>query len=340
MGLRLACSLAAAVVLLFAVASAALSAQGSARPITGAALDWRASGRGEQVLVQPSGEVVALVGESAPFLLGSQVRFLARPVACVPAGAHGCFAMVRVLTQFVGPVMTTLLARFRVLSAGRASVTVSALASPAASPRLTFTFPTTGAVASAARTNLGRTATLTLSRRKGGATGAESSWNPYSWTVRSLIPVGAPRVVVDQTVLCTTRSTDPPFVVTANTATHINGAPVPAGASVQSGQTALVAFSLGLPFAIHSYQCVPAHAGVPLSPRGLQPSIYPHSFNGPCYPHGRILVRARVTETNGRVNSGTLAVRMLTGNRPIFYAQISSSRHTTIDASARDCNFA
>jgi hypothetical protein len=338
MGLRLARSL-VGVVLLFVVASAAVSAQGSARPITGAALDWRASGHGEQVLVEPSGDVVALVGESAPFLLGSQVRFLVRPVACVPEGAHGCFAMVRVLSQFVGPVMRTLLARLRVVSAGRDSVTVSALASPAGSPRLTFTFAAAGVVASAARANLGRTATLKLSRRKGGVTGAEASWNPYSWTVRSLIPAGAPPVVVDHTVACTTRSINPPFVVTANTATRFNGAPFPAGASVQSGQTALVAFSLGFPFSIHSYQCLPSHASVPLSPRGLQRPLFPGGYTGPCYPHGRILVRARVTETAGRVSAGTLAVRTLTGNRPIFYAQISR-RHATIDASASECKFA
>ncbi len=61
---------------------------------------------------------------------------------------------------------------------------------------------------------------------------------------------------------------------------------------------------------------------MPLTPHGLLgPERHGLIYN--CYLPGRLLVRARVLETNGRVRSGVLAVRMLKTGEPVFYAAVN-----------------
>jgi len=308
------------------------------RAIVGAALDWRSAAHGEQVLVDRSGQILTLIGESAAFQLGSQVRFLARPVPCLPGGSGPCFAMVRVLSQFVGPVETQLPVRILVLSARAGSVTVAAPASPAAAPRLVFKYPATAATVAAAGGLAGKTAVLTLARRVGGAVGPEARWSPYSWTAVALAGAGSQPVVVDRTLACTTRTIVPPFAVSGHAAEQIKGRLFPPGASVQTGPTQLDGFLLGYPLPVFAPACSATSARVALTATGLHASIFPDGLTTQCYPHGTLLVRLRVTERNGSVTSGALAVRMAKSGQPIFYALVSS-RRASVYASFTSCKF-
>jgi len=78
-------------------------------------------------------------------------------------------------------------------------------------------------------------------------------------------------VVVDRTVACSTSGVheQAPFSISANAAVRKLGHLFPAGASVQSGQTALVAFAIGLEVSVDSDACAPSHTSVPLTPLGL-----------------------------------------------------------------------
>jgi hypothetical protein len=46
--------------------------------VVGISLDWRDVASGEQLLLDSAGEVFAVSDEHSPFLLGSQIGFLAR----------------------------------------------------------------------------------------------------------------------------------------------------------------------------------------------------------------------------------------------------------------------
>jgi hypothetical protein len=155
--------------------------------VAGASLDWRAVAHGEQLLVA-RGALYALTHESSPFLLGSQIEFLARPITCVPRSAKTCFSMVQVLSQAVGPVETTLTFRAVLVSEASNSLTLAALASPAGQPRLVLSFAAAPRTLGAAQVHAGGLVSITLTRRKGGSS---EDWNPYSWSVSSLHAVAA-----------------------------------------------------------------------------------------------------------------------------------------------------
>jgi hypothetical protein len=156
--------------------------------------------------------------------------------------------------------------------------------------------------------------------------------------------VGASSSVVDETLVCSTSPIPgaPDFHLDANSVTRFAGHRFPAGASVQSGDSALVAFAIGEELGVLTGFCSPSKAAVPLSAQGLTRALLVSAvgseLDAPCYAKGRLLVHVRVTESGGRVTSGTLAVRLLAGRRPVFFAE-SSGSHTTAYAAGRICFF-
>jgi hypothetical protein len=155
--------------------------------IVGTSLDWRSAGNGEQLLVRRGTDLIAIVeSEHSPYVFGSQIGFQAEPVPCVPKIAQSCFVM----TQYLGlysfqPPRTRVTIRAVLVSESTTSITVAAMASPAAQPRLLFTFPAAARTLAAATVHTGGLVEVNLRRIKGGAQGPEASWSPYSWVATS-----------------------------------------------------------------------------------------------------------------------------------------------------------
>jgi hypothetical protein len=164
------------------------------RTIVGTSLDWRPVAGGEQLLVVRGGQVIDAIGrETAPFTFGSQIGFLARPVRCVPASAHSCFVLGRILGLYTfQPAVTALTVRAVLVSESADAVTVAAVATPAGQPRLLFTFPASARTLVSAQVHAGGLVLARLVRVKGGAQGPESTWSLYSWVAASIraVPAG------------------------------------------------------------------------------------------------------------------------------------------------------